>query len=75
MTSTASANGIGPRFYPSIQRFAFVMGHRDVESLAGFFVRLSDLVDGANVGVVESRGGFCLDDQPLSRLFVGAQKR
>ncbi len=55
---------------PVLQGFALVAGHDDVEAAVGRFV---DLVDGADVGMVEARGGPGLVDEPLAGRGLGHQ--
>jgi len=53
----------------AFQRFAFQEGHRDEGLTVGF----GGLVDGADVGVMESSGSFGLTQKPLLRLIVVEQ--
>ena len=53
-----------------LERLALVMGHGD-EKLA--LVRLADLVDGADLGMIQGRGRLGLMDEPLLLVLVGVQ--
>ena len=62
-----------PPLDPLLQRLALVVRHHEVELAVG---RLVDLVDGADVGVVQRRGrlGF-LQEPLLGRLVAGQVRR
>ena len=56
-----------PPLDPLLQRLALVVGHHEVQLPVGGLV---DLVDRADVGVVEGRGRFRLLQKPLLRGLV-----
>ena len=58
-----------PGFDLLAQRLAFDEGHRD----ESFAFRFADLVDLANVGVIESRGGFSFSPETRLDFFLAEQ--
>ena len=55
-----------------LEHLALVEGHRDEELMR---LRLADLIDGADIGMVESRSSFRFLDEALLDLVVEAQVR